>query len=429
MQIIQIYALGTKSILIGALSMLFFALGTMPGLFGFGVIGSYISKGASKHILRVSAVLVAVLGVIMFSRGLALMGISVMPGAADSEYTRAQIRGEVQTVSIELRSGSFEAIEVYEGIPVEWTIHADQENINECNNEIIVPEYDLDIKLEAGDTIASFTPEEQGEFVYTCWMGMIKSKIRVIGNPDPDYVKRAIQDDAAEATEQQMAEEKLMPADQTMQSDQALPADQTMPCSMSGGVASTCPEQAASQTDSVLANSSTSVQETYSIETPIPTTPSHTAETSTSTQPVVTSSTTSAKSAVQSESDNTGTIRSFTGYLIDTDCLALYPDPSEETRVCLLMNSCAASGYGVSFQNSEGNKSFYLFDGNIAGDPYDASQLSTGGQLLAHSFLTSNISDSNRSVTVEGIVSADTYTNASGQIYAILVVSSITLLT
>ena len=183
MQIVQIYALGTKSILIGALSMLCFAVGTMPGLFGFGVLGSYISKGASRAILRISAFLVAVLGVVMLSRGMALLGVQVLPVQADGEYRKADLHGSVQTVSIEIGTDSFQAIEVYEGIPVEWTIHAGEEAINDCNNEIIVPEFGLDVKLAAGDTLVTFTPQEQGDYVYTCWMGMIKSKIRVIDNP------------------------------------------------------------------------------------------------------------------------------------------------------------------------------------------------------------------------------------------------------
>jgi len=183
MQIVQIYALGTKSILIGALSMLCFAVGTMPGLFGFGVLGSYISKGASRAILRISAFLVAVLGVVMLSRGMTLLGVQVLPVQADGEYRKADLHGSVQTVSIEIGTDSFQAIEVYEGIPVEWTIHAGEEAINDCNNEIIVPEFGLDVKLAAGDTLVTFTPQEQGDYVYTCWMGMIKSKIRVIDNP------------------------------------------------------------------------------------------------------------------------------------------------------------------------------------------------------------------------------------------------------
>ncbi len=36
--------------------------------------------------------------------------------------------------------------------------------------------------LKVGDNIIEFIPYEKGEFMYTCWMGMIKSKITVVDN-------------------------------------------------------------------------------------------------------------------------------------------------------------------------------------------------------------------------------------------------------
>jgi plastocyanin domain-containing protein len=52
----------------------------------------------------------------------------------------------------------------------------------DCNNAIIIPQYHLRIKLKIGDNIVRFTPKSAGEFGYTCWMGMIKSKILVTPN-------------------------------------------------------------------------------------------------------------------------------------------------------------------------------------------------------------------------------------------------------
>jgi len=432
MQIIQIYALGTRSILIGAVSMLCFALGTTPGLFGFGVLGSYISKGASRVILRASALLVAILGVVMLSRGLALMGVQILPVSADSEYVRSQVRGSVQTVSIDLETDSFQAIEVYEGIPVEWTIHADKENLNDCNNEIIVPEYSLDIKLKEGDTLAVFTPAEQGEYVYTCWMGMIKSKIRVIDNPDPEYIGLIASTDTKAA------------------------AVQTKPCPMGDAGAASCPvketeqETAALNTDTAASKAAAdaaakATQSSAASKTPTASPPvspaasssqpgassaaTGTQTPSSSTQPPSLSPVASVTPAVTPKPDNSSTVRTLSGYLIDTDCLALYPDPSEETRSCLLMSACAASGYGITCKDVAGNTVFYLFDGNIAGNPADTAHPAAGGQLLAYSFISNNVSDSNRSVSVKGSISSDIYTDASGQSYLIFAVSSIELLT
>lgn len=44
---------------------------------------------------------------------------------------------------------------------------------------IIIPEYDLEIKLKEGDNLIEFIPTEAGQFGYSCWMGMIRSSITV----------------------------------------------------------------------------------------------------------------------------------------------------------------------------------------------------------------------------------------------------------
>lgn len=76
LQAMQIYALGTGSALMGALSMFVFSLGTVPLMLGLGVFASRIGKDASKMMLKAGAVLVVLLGVVMFQRGFALTGSS-----------------------------------------------------------------------------------------------------------------------------------------------------------------------------------------------------------------------------------------------------------------------------------------------------------------------------------------------------------------
>ena len=75
--------------------------------------------------------------------------------------------------------GGYPAITVQAGIPVEWTIHADAEKLNGCNNEIVIPAYGLSVALEAGDNLVTFTPEKAGTVPYSCWMGMIHATIEV----------------------------------------------------------------------------------------------------------------------------------------------------------------------------------------------------------------------------------------------------------
>jgi sulfite exporter TauE/SafE/copper chaperone CopZ len=187
LQAMQIYALGTGSFAAGALSMFMFSIGTVPLMFGLGAVSSILSGKFTHKMMKVSAALVIVLGVVMANRGLALSGFSIpsMPLGASSGTQRggiATIQDGVQIVTTKLQPGRYEPIIVQKDIPVKWTIQAQKSDINGCNNEIIVPKFNKVQKLQAGDNVIEFTPTETGAFAYSCWMGMIRSKITVVDN-------------------------------------------------------------------------------------------------------------------------------------------------------------------------------------------------------------------------------------------------------
>ncbi|NLM45344.1 MAG: heavy metal transporter, partial [Firmicutes bacterium] len=185
LQAMQLYALATGSFAAGALSMFVFSLGTVPVMFGFGAVSSILSGKFTHKMMKASAVLVVVLGVVMANRGLALSGISLpfMPfgsGVGPRGCNIAAIKGGVQVVTTNLQPGSYEPIVVQKGIPVKWIIKAQKSTINGCNNEIVIPKFNQGKKLEPGDNVIEFTPTESGTFSYSCWMGMIRSKITVV---------------------------------------------------------------------------------------------------------------------------------------------------------------------------------------------------------------------------------------------------------
>ena len=92
----------------------------------------------------------------------------------------AEYRDNAQYVKTDIDYGSYEAFTVRKGIPVEWTIFVPEGRLNGCNNEIVVPAFDLTVKLHEGENMVSFTPYESGTIPYSCWMGMIKSSIKVV---------------------------------------------------------------------------------------------------------------------------------------------------------------------------------------------------------------------------------------------------------
>ncbi len=180
LQSMQLYALSTGSFGAGALSMFLFSLGTVPLLFGLGTLSSKLNKKFTAKMMTVCAVLVVVLGFGMLNNGLALSGIVVSKdGGGSSAMNTAQVHGDYQLITTNLEFGSYPSIEVKAGVPVKWTINAEKGKVNSCNNEIIIPKYGIDAKIVEGENIIEFTPEESGEFGYSCWMGMIRGSIVV----------------------------------------------------------------------------------------------------------------------------------------------------------------------------------------------------------------------------------------------------------
>lgn len=92
----------------------------------------------------------------------------------------ATIKGNVQEITTNLNAFGYPALIVQKGIPVKWTIIADEQNLNSCNNEIVIPELNISKKLELGENTFEFTIEDSGIVPYSCWMGMLNSTIAVV---------------------------------------------------------------------------------------------------------------------------------------------------------------------------------------------------------------------------------------------------------
>jgi sulfite exporter TauE/SafE/plastocyanin domain-containing protein/copper chaperone CopZ len=183
LQSMQLYALSTGSVLSGAFSMFLFSAGTVPLMFLFGTIGIFFSKRFQKTIMKISALLIAVLGMGMVSRGLSLNGVLIHPQGVDKiavDAAIARIEGDFQTVRSDVSPYGYEPIIVQAGIPVRWILEAGAGDITGCNNAIISREFGIRQGLSEGETVVDFTPEESGNFGFTCWMGMINSNILVV---------------------------------------------------------------------------------------------------------------------------------------------------------------------------------------------------------------------------------------------------------
>ncbi len=194
LQAMQLYALGTGSFIAGASSMLAFSLGTVPLMLGLGFFSSMMSSRFNKRMMQAGAVLVVFLGLAMLSRGFALSGIN-FPGSIQSAQavnttnesasiinetsSAAKVENGVQLIDSEISSRGYPVITVQNGIPVKWNLRADEGSLTGCNSSIIIPEFNIQKDLSPGDNIIEFTPTKTGTIPYSCWMGMIQSKIIV----------------------------------------------------------------------------------------------------------------------------------------------------------------------------------------------------------------------------------------------------------
>jgi hypothetical protein len=163
-------------------------------MFALGAASSALSgvrgQTFSRHVMQTGAILVAALGLVMFSNGLSLSTFpNPLDKTASSKPASTQtskdafvpvINNGVQIVNSTLLPNRYPAITVQQGIPVRWIINAPPSSITGCNNRMIISEYGIQYAFKQGDNVIEFTPAKAGRFRYSCWMGMIHSTITVL---------------------------------------------------------------------------------------------------------------------------------------------------------------------------------------------------------------------------------------------------------
>jgi sulfite exporter TauE/SafE len=180
---IQLYALSTGDPLRGALSMMLFALGTVPLTFGLGTFGSVIGRKSAQKVMTAGAVMVAALGLCMLTQSRNLFGLtspSFVPRDGAAAFDMAIDRGP-QIINSTLSPYVYPSITVESDRPVRWIIHAPDGSINGCNLRFFIREYGIEYELRPGDNVIEFTPRRRGRVRFSCWMGMMSGTITVVG--------------------------------------------------------------------------------------------------------------------------------------------------------------------------------------------------------------------------------------------------------
>lgn len=185
LQALYIYAAGTGSVFQGGLSLMVFGLGTLPVMFGFGGLTNVISSKATKNILKVSAVIVMILGLVMLNRGLSLTGSGYDVKSIGAKFVNTGMTGnivlddgyQVIEMTVDRYGYSPDSFVLQKDVPVRWVINGKE--LNGCNNAIQVPSLDLEFDVKEGEQVIEFVPEEEGVIPWSCWMGMINGNFIV----------------------------------------------------------------------------------------------------------------------------------------------------------------------------------------------------------------------------------------------------------
>ncbi|HMO79090.1 MAG TPA: sulfite exporter TauE/SafE family protein [Candidatus Paceibacterota bacterium] len=200
-QSIQFYVLGTGSFWSGALTMLFFAIGTFPALFAisFGV-SIFNNSKHKKNILRIAGLVIIIFSLIILSNSLNLLGFNVknifnkennnkdfaienisnmdLESLKNLEITEnVSFVDDLQYITISANNG-YKPRKSVANANTETIIRFDTEMSFDCSTIVNLPSLKINKRLPpTGSTEINIGIQKQGIFRGSCGMGMFPFEI------------------------------------------------------------------------------------------------------------------------------------------------------------------------------------------------------------------------------------------------------------
>ncbi len=175
---IQVYSLTLGNPLYSALVLLVFALATIPGLLALATASTFFSARKSSWFFKLVGIFVIYFGITNLFNSFNLLGVNLFLN--EKNYQEFTIKNGYQEVSMtQTHKGYFPNIlTVKKGVPVRLTITS--KNNTTCASYIVMEKFGIRQFLELGENEIEFTPNEIGEFQFSCGMGMHPGLIKVI---------------------------------------------------------------------------------------------------------------------------------------------------------------------------------------------------------------------------------------------------------
>jgi uncharacterized protein len=182
LQMMQLYALASGSMISGGLIMLVFALTTAPVLVTIGLLSSKLNLKSSRRVKLVSAAVVVLIGSQMAFRSMSALNVPLPFINRQDEVRLAPVVDGVQmiTLTVDWNGYHLDYTAVKEGIPVMITVNP--VSLSGCSNPITIPMFDIEIDALTTQLSALFTPDKTGNIRIQCWMNMISTNLKVLDN-------------------------------------------------------------------------------------------------------------------------------------------------------------------------------------------------------------------------------------------------------
>ncbi|HLC94664.1 MAG TPA: sulfite exporter TauE/SafE family protein [Patescibacteria group bacterium] len=178
-QSLQLFALQSGGFLKGATFLGVFALGTVPSLFGISLVSNLAGKSYARSASFFSGALILFFSFYNISNGAALVGfapfLKQQGKQVEGVFTEKE---QIVEMEVDSRGYSPAVLTVRKDIPVVWKIKGT--DVLGCQSFLVVPKLGITKRLEAGENIITFTPQEKGPLVFSCGMGMYRGKFEVI---------------------------------------------------------------------------------------------------------------------------------------------------------------------------------------------------------------------------------------------------------
>lgn len=109
--------------------------------------------------------------------------------------------------------------------------------------------------------------------------------------------------------------------------------------------------------------------------------------------------------------------QTLTGIVTDEHCFLKKPDPALDSKKCLQMPACAATGFGLAVLQSDKTYTFYFLDGDFAPS-------ATGAQAEAAKLIDASTKSDHFYFTVTGTLTGEKK-SVDGKSYPVLQVTEI----